>query len=63
MILKRGVIGTYHHFSEADFGCHIAGFNFRYNTRKPNDTERAETALLGAIGKRLTYGRSIPLTA
>ena len=34
-------------------------FDFRYNTRKLNDFERAETALLGAVGKRLTYRRTV----
>lgn len=53
-IFKRGVIGTYHHMSEAHLGRYCAEFDFRYNTRKISDTERTEMALLGAIGKRLT---------
>ena len=62
-IFKRGVIGTYHHLSEAHLGRYTAEFDFRYNTRKLNDTERADTALLGIAGKRLTYRRTDKLAA
>lgn len=56
-IFKRGVIGTYHHMSEAHLGRYTAEFDFRYNTRKMNDSERADIALKGITGKRLTYRR------
>jgi transposase-like protein len=54
-IFKRGVIGTYHHMSEAHLGRYCREFDFRYNTRTFNDAERTNIALVGAIGKRLTY--------
>jgi transposase-like protein len=54
-IFKRGVIGTYHHMSEAHLGRYCAEFDFRYNTRKISDAERTDVAMLGARGKRLTY--------
>ena len=57
-IFKRGVIGTYHHMSEAHLARYTAEFDFRYNHRKVNDAERADAALLGAAGKRLTYRRA-----
>lgn len=57
-LLKRGIIGTYHHVSEAHLHRYCSEFDFRYNTRKLNDFERAEEALLGSIGKRLTYRRT-----
>jgi len=57
-IFKRGVIGTYHHMSEAHLARYTAEFDFRYNTHKINDAERADAALLGAAGKRLTYRRA-----
>jgi transposase-like protein len=57
-IFKRGVIGTYHHMSEAHLSRYCAEFDFRYNSRKANDSERADAALLGAAGKRLTYRRA-----
>lgn len=57
-IFKRGVVGTYHHLSEAHLHRYTAEFDFRYNTRKDNDAERADVALLGIEGKRLTYRRT-----
>ena len=57
-ILKRGVVGTYHHWSEAHFARYLAEFDFRYNNRSAvgvEDSERATTALKGIVGKRLTY--------
>jgi len=57
-IFKRGVIGTYHHMSEAHLARYCAEFDFRYNTRKVSDRERTDVAMLGARGKRLTYRRA-----
>jgi transposase-like protein len=60
-ILKRGVIGTYHHVSEAHLSRYLAEFDFRYNTRSAlgvEDTERTNEALKGSTGKRLTYRRT-----
>ena len=62
-IFKRGVIGTYHHLSEAHLGRYTAEFDFRYNTRKMDDAERADEALKGIQGKRLTYRRADKLAA
>ena len=57
-IFKRGVIGTYHHMSEAHLGRYCAEFDFRYNHRTITDGERTDAALRGIVGKRLTYRRS-----
>jgi len=57
-ILKRGVIGTFHHVSEAHLHRYLAEFDFRYSTRAAlgvTDVERAEELLRGAKGKRLMY--------
>ncbi len=57
-ILKRGVYGMYQHVSEAHLKRYLAEFDFRYSNREKlgvNDTERAEIALQGVRGKRLTY--------
>jgi hypothetical protein len=62
-LLKRGIIGTYHHVSEGHLHRYCAEFDFRYNTRKLNDFERAELSLIGAVGKRLTYRRADSLQA
>jgi transposase-like protein len=62
-IFKRGVIGTYHHMSEAHLHRYAREFDFRYNTREMTDGERAAIALKGAEGKRLTYRRIDRLAA
>jgi transposase-like protein len=57
-IFKRGMKGVYQHCSEAHLHRYLAEFDFRYNNRVAlgvNDSERATKALLGAVGKRLTY--------
>lgn len=54
-ILKRGVVGTYHHWSATHIHRYLAEFDFRYSTRTMTDAERTEEALKGARGKRLTY--------
>ena len=62
-ILKRGVIGTYHHWSEAHIHRYLAEFDFRYSFKDVSDRERADKALQGSFGKRLTYRRTAALAA
>lgn len=57
-IFKRGMKGVYQHCSEKHLHRYLAEFDFRYNNRSANgveDRERAERALKGVSGKRLTY--------
>lgn len=57
-ILKRGITGCYFHVSEAHLHRYLAEFDFRYSNRQRlgiNDLARAELALQGVKGKRLTY--------
>lgn len=56
-LLKRGVHGTFHHVSKQHLGKYCKEFQFRWNHRKVNDGKRAEAAIKGADGKRLTYKR------
>jgi transposase-like protein len=62
-IFKRGVIGTYHHLSEAHLHRYTAEFDFRYNTRLDTDADRADQSLRGIYGRRLTYRRPRLLAA
>ena len=62
-IFKRGVIGTYHHMSEAHLGRYCREFDLRYNTRTMSDGERASVILKSMEGKRLTYRRVDELAA
>jgi transposase-like protein len=54
-LLKRGIIGTYHHVSGHHLPAYLAEFDQRWNTRKLVDRERAVRAIRGSQGKRLTY--------
>ncbi len=59
-IFKRGMVGTYQHCGEQHLDRYLAEFDFRYSNRAKlgiNDTMRAENALKGIVGKRLTYRR------
>jgi transposase-like protein len=59
-ILKRGIIGTFHHVSPQHLKRYLGEFDFRYNERMAlgvNDTERTAKAIKGIAGKRLTYKR------
>jgi hypothetical protein len=54
-IFKRGMRGVYQHCKEKNLHRYLAEFDFRYNTRKITDGERAALAVRGGEGKRLTY--------
>ena len=59
-ILKRGVIGTYHHLSSQHLKRYVGEFDFRYNTRTAlgfSDFDRFQASFPGIVGKRLTYRR------
>jgi transposase-like protein len=59
-ILKRGIMGVYHHVSEKHLKRYLAEFDFRYNERSAlgiDDEARTTRALRGVVGKRLTYRR------
>ncbi len=57
-IFKRGMRGVYQHCKEKHLHRYLAEFDFRYSNRVKlgvDDTIRADRALLGVKGKRLTY--------
>lgn len=60
-LLKRGLVGTFHHVGEQHLQRYVTEFDFRWNTRTKlgfNDIQRTEIALKGIVGKRLTYRRT-----
>lgn len=60
-IFKRGMKGVYQHCSEEHLHRYLAEFDFRYTERVAlgiDDQERANKALRGIVGKRLTYRHS-----
>lgn len=54
-LLKRGIVGSFHHVSEKHLPKYLREFEFRWNSRKVTDTERTVAAINGADGKRLLY--------
>ena len=59
-IFKRGMKGIYQHCSEKHLHRYLSEFDFRYSNRVRlgiDDQARAEKALQGITGKRLTYRR------
>jgi transposase-like protein len=56
-ILKRGLIGTYHHVSTQHLQRYVSEFDFRYNHRHIADVERAQAMLIAIEQKGLTYRR------
>ncbi|MGB0221444.1 MAG: IS1595 family transposase [Sinimarinibacterium flocculans] len=58
-LLKRGLVGTFHHVSEAHLQRYATEFDFRWNHRKSKDADRAAALLSQIAGKRLTY-REVP---
>lgn len=53
-LLKRGLIGAFHHVSAEHLHRYINEFSFRWNSRKETDGERTERAVRATVGKRLT---------
>lgn len=57
-IMKRGIVGTYHHVSAQHLKRYLAEFDFRYNERAAlgvDDEMRADALVRGIVGKRLMY--------
>src|SRR5258706_6141469 len=55
-ILKRGLIGTYHHVGEQHLQRYVTEFDFRYNNRSAlgvEDHQRTNAVLRQIAGKRL----------
>jgi transposase-like protein len=54
-LLKRGIVGSFHHVSKQHLNRYCDEFAFRWNHRKTTDGERTVEAIKGAEGKRLMY--------
>lgn len=59
-VLERGIYGTYHSISKQHLHCCLVEFEFRHDTRKLRDGERAERALCSAEGCRSRYRVTLP---
>jgi transposase-like protein len=60
-VFKKGMRGVYQHCSEKHLSRYLSEFEFRHNTRAKlgfSDVQRAQRAIEGVEGKRLTYRRT-----
>lgn len=60
-LLKRGIMGSYHHVSRKHLPRYCDEFAFRWSYRAIPDAERATAALRQIAGKRLPYKQVIGL--
>jgi transposase-like protein len=58
-LLKRGIVGTFHHISEQHLPLYLAEFDHRHNCREMTDGERTVNGLQKIEGKRLTYKQAV----
>jgi transposase-like protein len=58
-LLKRGIIGTFHHVSDKHLHRYLSEFDCRWNTRTQPDGERALQVIRSAPGRRLTYKQTV----
>jgi transposase-like protein len=54
-LLKRGVVGSFHHISKEHLDRYCDEFSFRWDHRSITDSARTEIALRQTKGKRLSY--------
>jgi transposase-like protein len=56
-LLKRSIVGSFHHVSAEHLSRYCDEVSFRWDRRKMDDTERTAQAIKAGEGKRLTYRR------
>jgi transposase-like protein len=54
-LMKHTVYGTHHSISQAHLPRYLSEWDYKWNTRKMTDGERAAAVVKGAEGKRLQY--------
>jgi transposase-like protein len=57
-LLKRSIVGSFHHVSSDHLSRYCDEVSFRWDRRKMDDTDRTAAAVKGGEGKRLTYRRT-----
>lgn len=58
-LLKRGILGTFHHVSKTHLQRYLHEFDFRWSNRKMTDDQRMGKAVMQIEGKRLFYRDSL----
>jgi transposase-like protein len=54
-LIKRSIVGAFHHVSKKHLGRYLAEADFKWNHRTVSDGERTVKGLRKTVGKRLTY--------
>ena len=54
-LLKRGIVGSFHHVSPEHLHRYCDEFSFRWDYRSITDSDRTEIAIQQTKGKRLSY--------
>lgn len=54
-LLKRGIMGTFHHIGKRHLPLYLAEFDHRWNTKDKTDGQRTIEGIKMAEGKRLVY--------
>ena len=54
-MLKRGIVGVYHHLSPKHVDRYVAAFAGRHNMRDRNTADQMASVVAGTVGKRLRY--------
>lgn len=57
-LLKRGIVGAFHHVSREHLHRYVGEFDYRWNERLATDVERTAKALEQTKGKRLSYKKT-----
>ncbi|MDE2232505.1 MAG: IS1595 family transposase [Patescibacteria group bacterium] len=57
-LLKRSIIGSFHHVSREHLSRYCDEVSFRWDRHEMNDSERTASAIKSGDGKRLTYRRT-----
>ena len=57
-LLKRSIVGSFHHVSREHLSRYCDEVSFRWDRREIDDTERTAQAIKGGEGKRLTHRRT-----
>jgi len=58
-LLKRGIVGSFHHVSPDHLHRYCDEFSFRWDHRSVDDSARTEVAIRQTKGKRLGYKQPI----
>jgi transposase-like protein len=58
-LLKRGIVGAFHHVSEKHLPRYLSEFDRRWNTRDERDGVRVVNVIKTAFDKRLTFAQTV----